>query len=309
MASLPYFDESRGGYKVYYAVRKGRKAGVYESWEEARKQVDGFPGAVFKKFECYVDAEDYAFPNIVTTACDEEQKETAICIEAYTDGSFLNNKAGWGYVLLKNGQPFFEGYGRTINHLGMRNIASEIEAAENAIKKAFELGATRVDVYHDYEGIGRWPDKDWRTTKERTAAYSAFVTAMRAKMAIHFHKVKGHSSTKMNDRADTLAALGTKATAPVEQYMLSAKEVPSAKTPDKPDSFSAVLKHWRENKGLSVAAAARETQVASYAKLEAGDDTKVSTQTMQQLYSVCCSDLSISDFLMLWFESGNKCNG
>lgn len=44
---------------MYYAVRKGRKAGVYESWEEARKQVDGFPGAVFKKFECYVDAEDY----------------------------------------------------------------------------------------------------------------------------------------------------------------------------------------------------------------------------------------------------------
>lgn len=42
---------------VWYAVHSGRKCGLYESWEEASPQVSGFPGAVFKKFECKEQAE------------------------------------------------------------------------------------------------------------------------------------------------------------------------------------------------------------------------------------------------------------
>ena len=29
----------------YYAVKKGRTPGVYRTWEDAKKQVDGFSGA------------------------------------------------------------------------------------------------------------------------------------------------------------------------------------------------------------------------------------------------------------------------
>lgn len=34
----------------YYAVRVGRQPGVYNSWEDCRRQVDGYPKAVFKGF-------------------------------------------------------------------------------------------------------------------------------------------------------------------------------------------------------------------------------------------------------------------
>ncbi len=34
----------------YYAVRVGRKPGIYETWEECREQTHGYPGAVFKGF-------------------------------------------------------------------------------------------------------------------------------------------------------------------------------------------------------------------------------------------------------------------
>ena len=101
----------------------------------------------------------------------------------------------------------------------MRNIASEIEAAETAIKKAAELGASRLDIYHDYEGIGRWPDGDWQATRERTAEYGKFVNSMRKHMEIHFHKVKGHSSSDMNNYADALAARGVRAETTVERYI------------------------------------------------------------------------------------------
>lgn len=35
----------------YYAVATGRTTGVFTSWPEAKAQVDGFPGAVFKSFK------------------------------------------------------------------------------------------------------------------------------------------------------------------------------------------------------------------------------------------------------------------
>ena len=36
--------------KVAYVVWSGRKPGVYKTWSECRKQVDGFPGAKYKGF-------------------------------------------------------------------------------------------------------------------------------------------------------------------------------------------------------------------------------------------------------------------
>lgn len=36
---------------MYYAVKRGRKPGVYCSWNEAELQVKGYPGAIYKKFK------------------------------------------------------------------------------------------------------------------------------------------------------------------------------------------------------------------------------------------------------------------
>lgn len=48
----------------FYAVRIGRKPGVYNTWNEAKEQIDRYPGAIFKSFEDPIDAENYAFPDI-----------------------------------------------------------------------------------------------------------------------------------------------------------------------------------------------------------------------------------------------------
>lgn len=41
----------------YYTVWKGREAGVFNTWEACRKQVDGFDGALYKSFETRQEAE------------------------------------------------------------------------------------------------------------------------------------------------------------------------------------------------------------------------------------------------------------
>ena len=45
--------------KKYYAVKKGKVPGIYETWNEAKAQVDGFSGAVYKSFSTLEEADKY----------------------------------------------------------------------------------------------------------------------------------------------------------------------------------------------------------------------------------------------------------
>ena len=49
--------------KKYYAVKKGRCPGIYGTWDEAKKQVDGFPGAVYKSFPELSEAREFLKEN------------------------------------------------------------------------------------------------------------------------------------------------------------------------------------------------------------------------------------------------------
>jgi ribonuclease HI len=43
--------------KKYYAVFRGRKTGIFTSWEECEEQVNGFSGALYKSFKTRGEAE------------------------------------------------------------------------------------------------------------------------------------------------------------------------------------------------------------------------------------------------------------
>lgn len=57
--------------KYFYAVRKGRSPGIYLTWEACRKEVAGFSGAVYKKFESREEAEKFVNSPVLS--------ETDIC--------------------------------------------------------------------------------------------------------------------------------------------------------------------------------------------------------------------------------------
>ncbi|KAI7884612.1 hypothetical protein K492DRAFT_118414, partial [Lichtheimia hyalospora FSU 10163] len=44
----------------FYAVRQGRKPGIYNSWAACKAQVEGFRGAIYKKFATHEEAEAFA---------------------------------------------------------------------------------------------------------------------------------------------------------------------------------------------------------------------------------------------------------
>lgn len=43
----------------YYAVKKGRVPGVYQTWEECQKQIIGYSGSIFKSFKNKEDADKF----------------------------------------------------------------------------------------------------------------------------------------------------------------------------------------------------------------------------------------------------------
>lgn len=43
----------------FYVVRKGRETGIFNTWSECKNQVNGYSGAVYKKFDDYEQAKSF----------------------------------------------------------------------------------------------------------------------------------------------------------------------------------------------------------------------------------------------------------
>lgn len=60
----------------FYAVRQGRKPGIYSSWAACKAQVQGFPGAIHKKFATHEEAEAFVNETSVIKRGTPYQKNT-----------------------------------------------------------------------------------------------------------------------------------------------------------------------------------------------------------------------------------------
>lgn len=199
----------------FYAVKEGRSIGVYDTWEECKVQVDGYPGAVYKSFKSINEARIFIgleeFNDCEKVEVNKKQevikcgRDEAI---AYVDGSFnvATNEFSYGAVIFHNGKELHLSKKYDDKELAsMRNVAGEIYGSMAAMKYAYENGVRRLVIYHDYEGIAKWCKGEWKTNKEGTINYKRYYEAASKKVEIKFVKVKGHSGDKYNDMADKLA--------------------------------------------------------------------------------------------------------
>ena len=196
------------GKKKFYAVKVGRKPGIYLSWDACKAQITGYSGAVYKGFE----TEDEARLFLSDSRTKKEPSGDALV--AYVDGSYnvATKEFSYGMVLLEAGEVIAKECEKSndASLAGMRNVAGEIKGAEAAMRYAKEHDRKELVIYHDYEGIAKWCLGEWKTNKEGTKAYKAFYDAVSRHIQITFVKVKGHSGDTYNEMADQLAkqALG-----------------------------------------------------------------------------------------------------
>lgn len=187
----------------YYAVRKGINTGIYNTWDECRKQVIGFSGAEYKSFQTKEEAQNY----ICNTEKNIMNMENSL--EAYVDGSYEHSikKYGSGVVILKNGEVIktFSVEGQDEDLVSMRNVAGEIEASKIAINYCLENKIENLILYFDYEGIEKWCKGDWKRNKPGTIAYKKFYDSIKDSLNVKFVKVRAHSGNEYNEKADKLA--------------------------------------------------------------------------------------------------------
>lgn len=186
----------------YYAVKAGKKPGIYHSWDECKAQVDGFSGASYKGFKSLAEAKAF-----IGTG-DELQATSISDMIAYVDGSYnvATKEFSYGMVILYQGQEYRFAQKVTDDSLvSMRNVAGEIKGAEAAMRYAVKQGCKSLDIYYDYEGIAKWCLGEWKTNKSGTIAYKKFYESIKDKLKVRFFKVKGHSGDEYNEIADQLA--------------------------------------------------------------------------------------------------------
>ncbi len=193
--------------KKYYAVKKGKKTGIFNTWDECKRQVDGFKGAIYKSFTDLSLAESFL---------NDEKKEMVIddnTAVAYVDGSFDVKSGRYSsgvFIIYKGEELEFSQKFEDAEMAEMRNVAGEIMGAVIAMKYALKFKIKKLVIHHDYQGLSMWATGQWKTNKKGTQNYANFCKECFKEVDISFVKVKAHSGDKYNDKADELAkrALG-----------------------------------------------------------------------------------------------------
>ncbi len=195
----------------FYAVKVGLKKGIYTSWDECKKLVHGYPGAIYKSFNTFKEAEAFLGDTPKGTYNSEkttEDNNEECRAYAFVDGSFnqFTNVYGYGGFLIYSGEKYLiTGSGKDEEMATMRNVAGEVLGSMAAIKKAIEIGLDEITIYYDYAGIEMWATGAWKRNKKGTIAYYEYIKSIEDRIKIKFVKVKGHSGVEGNEEADRLA--------------------------------------------------------------------------------------------------------
>ena len=192
----------------FYAVRRGRKTGLYLKWEDCKKQVTGYPGAEYKSFRTKDEALVY-LGGTDRISREEPEPITQNMLTAYVDGSYdvSSGRYAYGCVILEPGGVKHElsGIGQDEDAAVSRNVAGELLGAINATKWAVQHGYDRILICHDYEGIRRWFDRSWRAESRVARLYLEQMDKFRDCIDVKFFKIRAHTGVRYNELADSLA--------------------------------------------------------------------------------------------------------
>ena len=144
---------------MYYSVKNGRVKDIYDNWESCKEQVQGFKGAVFKKFKTKQEA-------LIFLNNQEEILKQDSNIYVYCDGSCSHNgkptaKAGIGIYFGEN-DP--RNISESVN--GHSNNVAELSAmirVYNYVKKDITIVSDSKYALHCVKEYGKKQEKDsWK---------------------------------------------------------------------------------------------------------------------------------------------------
>ncbi|XP_036191329.1 ribonuclease H1 isoform X4 [Myotis myotis] len=204
------------GLGMFYAVRRGRKAGVFLTWNECRAQVDRFPAARFKKFA--TEEEAWAFVRNSGSPGSTGQEDKLVQESQVRASKRCREPLAAGE---ENGEP----QAKHVKQAGEAAPPVDKDTfsymACKAIEQARAQNITKLVLYTDsmftINGITSWV-QGWKENGWRTSAGKAvtnkedFMELDRLVQGvdIQWMHVPGHSGFAGNEEADRLAREGAK---------------------------------------------------------------------------------------------------
>ncbi|WP_314989648.1 ribonuclease H family protein [uncultured Gemella sp.] len=188
----------------FYAVKKGKKTGIFSTWDECKEQVTGFKGAVYKSFKTLSEAEAFLERNEEKI----ENIEEVDGVYAYIDGSFdrVSGIYGSGVVIVDGDKKHeYKHAGNREDYAQLHNVAGELEAAKFVMWYAVDKKIKEITLFYDYQGIEAWAIGDWKTNLPYTQDYVKFYNKVKMAVKVNFVKVKAHTGIELNEAVDKLA--------------------------------------------------------------------------------------------------------
>ena len=202
--------------KKYYAVKKGRHPGIYKTWTECQKEVNGYPNAKFKSFLTLEGANEWlqTTGNTVTSTKAVNYSDDIL---VYTDGGCSGNPGpgGWACVIIAEGQARQLSGGEKLTTNNKMELMAAISAL-SAIKNTARFQGIPVEVNIDSQyvknGITQWifswKKKGWKKGDGAPALNVDLWEEILQLLSVHkvsFVWVKGHDGHAYNERCDKLA--------------------------------------------------------------------------------------------------------
>ena len=204
--------------KKVYAVRKGLKTGIFNSWDECKIAVTGFSGAEYKGFNDEEEATrwlNYQDDEGISMTAPKQKVMIPISdteCNVFTDGSYKDGFASFGiYIQTNRTQLKFCGSVDCRESFGsMQNVLGELLAVYVAMELISDMNLNKINLYYDFEGIHSWASGAWKCNGELQSHYAIYIQNLinRGAFVINFKKVKGHSGVEGNVIADALARRG-----------------------------------------------------------------------------------------------------
>lgn len=212
------------GYMQSIDNKEVRKSHIQEAWKFFRNNFDNtsyymvvclivnFVRLFFDSFDYLTLCREYFESGIKVMNnifYDDEKNDRDVVImqdimNIYTDGSYKNNKIGYGIVLVNKNNVIYNLYGSVDNKFRIyNNVMGEIFAITKAIKICKKNKVKEVNIFYDYIGLEKWIDGKWQTKNDMTKAYKRYIEE--SGILIHWFKVKAHKNNTYNMMADKLA--------------------------------------------------------------------------------------------------------
>lgn len=210
----------------FYAVRKGKKPGLYNTWDECKAQVNGYSGAEYKSFKTQAEAKEY-----IGVAKKNKKIAPKISksgsIQLYSDGGSRNHgnklgqhvkdddKAAWAYLIIRNDKKHYASdgeFGATNNKMEVLGL---VHALQYILNKGWQNESIEAILDSKYvldsitKGwINSWRRRGWKKSNgsviKNKNEFMQLSTLLCQFKHLNFKWTKGHATNEGNNFVDKL---------------------------------------------------------------------------------------------------------